>query len=323
MKSRTYLLNAIRDFEPKFIKAWEEAIAQVASEVSVNELTQYLKDGNVLAAIALVETAPEQFVLVEDAIREAYRTGFDATQGAIPKILREGNQVVMRLSPRNMRAEAWLAKHSSTLIKDITDSTRDAIRAHLTNGVQNGINPRKVALDLLGKRGRDGKRSGGLIGLTRNQMQSVLSYREALQNRDYNNALNRALRNKRYDSILSSGKKLTPAQIDTMVESYKQNYTKHRATVIAEQETRVAMSQARREVFTQTLEKGYLKEQEIKRYWITRRDSRVRDDHSRIPGMNSDGVTFNQPFNTPDGPVMDAPHGIGCRCYVDIRLKLE
>lgn len=320
MKSRQYLLNAIKANQPKMRKAFEAAIANVATDVKLNELVEYIRTGNLFAAQALIETNPESFVAIEDALREVHRAGFDATVENMPRILREGSVVVMRLNPRNERAERWLAEKSATLIKDISDSTRETIRAHLTYGVQNGINPRKVALELLGQKGADGIRRGGLIGLTPNQLSQVQSYRKALESGDFTNALNRALRDKRYDRLLKSGKKLTTKQIDDITSSYQNRYVKHRATVIAQQETRVALAQSNREAFQQTLDKGYLKEQEIKRFWITRRDSRVRDEHEKIPSMNRKGVGLNEPFNTPDGSVYDAPHGIGCRCYVDVRV---
>ena len=323
MKNKRYLLDAIKNFQPEFIAAWEKAVSNSANEVPITELTTHLRQGNLLSAIALVEASPESFIDVEDAVRQAHRNGFDATAGAIPRIMRDGSPVVMRLSPRNFRAEAWLVNHSATLIKGLTETARDTIRAHLVYGVENGINPRKVALQLLGQKGRDGVRRGGVIGLTPKQLQTVQSYRAALESGDYSNALGRSHRNKLYDKMLKSGKKLDTATVDKIVDSYSNNSLKYRATVIAEQETRVAMAEARTETFKQTVEKGYLNNDEIRRFWITRRDSRVRDSHDRIPGMNKDGVNLNQPFNTPDGAVYDAPHGIGCRCYVDVRITVN
>lgn len=323
MKNRAYLLQAIAKFEPKMRKAFLDAMANVANNVKLNEVVEQLRIGNVEAAVQMIQTSPEQFVALEDNIREAYRTGFDATQSNIPRIVREGSVVVMTLNPRTDRIENWLKQKSGMLIRDITESTRQTIRQHLAYGVQNGINPRKTALQLLGQKDRNGNRVGGLINLTPNQWDHVNTYRQALEMGDYDNALGRALRNKRYDRMLASGKPLTAEQIDKITQSYANNYTKHRATTIAQQETRTAMAAARQETLQQTVDRGYLKEDEIRRYWITRRDSRVRDEHEKIPGMNRKGVALNEPFDTPTGRVFDAPDGVGCRCYTDVRVKVN
>ena len=87
------------------------------------------------------------------------------------------------------------------------------------------MNPRGVALDLVGRRGAAGNRVGGVIGLTSTQGDWVRAYRDELSGDDPLAALERKLRDKRFDGTVRRYFKLgepIPTDIrEKMVTSYK------------------------------------------------------------------------------------------------------
>src|SRR6185369_9054534 len=96
-----------------------------------------------------------------------------------------------------------------------------------------GANPRTTALDLVGKIGATGNREGGVIGLTSSQEEWVRNYRAELLSDNPEAALERALRDKRFDRAImnaaNSGEPIPRDLVDKMVNSYKTRALRYRA----------------------------------------------------------------------------------------------
>lgn len=58
----------------------------------------------------------------------------------------------------------------------------------------------------------------------------------------------------------------------------------------------------------------------VLRFWTITDDDRLCDRCAAVPGLNPDGVGMQQPFQTPEGPVMDPPLHSLCRCDVDYNM---
>src|SRR5258708_8711165 len=96
--------------------------------------------------------------------------------------------------------------------------------------------------------------------------------------------------------------------------------------MIARTESIGALGAGQLLMWRQAVADGKMAENEVRRRWVYTHDDRVRPAHVAIPGMNLDGVGLNQPFATPDGPLMypGDPSGppqatVNCRCVVVLR----
>ena len=67
---------------------------------------------------------------------------------------------------------------------------------------------------------------------------------------------------------------------------------------------------------------------DVRRFWNTQGDERVRGSHMRIPRLNPKGRGLNSPFKTPLGDLLypgDSQRGtaanvVNCRCFVETNV---
>lgn len=319
-------------WEPRLRDAFLQAVQRIADRVSVAAVAEALARGDVEAAVRLVGLDANDFIGLRNAVHDAFSAGGSAITEAIPAI-RDGAGALIKIlfDVRNYRAENWIADRSSTLIREIVADQRDMIRANLRAGLEAGLNPRTTALDLVGRISPATKtRVGGVIGLTSGQEAWQRAYAAELSSSDpatLRKALGRGLRDKRFDrsveKAINSGEPI-PADIRSkMLTAYRNRSLKYRADTISRNETIRALGRAQTEAYQQAIDGGQVDEAVITRFWRTAGDERVRHTHRLIPGMNKDGVGWNEPFQTPTGPSMNAPHStdVMCRCREVIRLN--
>ncbi|MCV0348458.1 MAG: head morphogenesis protein [Nitratireductor sp.] len=342
LSAREQLARLALEFEPKIRQAFLESIAAIKSDIVLRDVIIRLERGDVNGAIDALHLDRAAFRPVERAIAEAFEGGGAATVSAMP-VLREpaGGRAVMRFDVRAPSAESWLSTHSSRLVSDLTDTT--AIRARLVVGLERGLNPRAVALDIVGRLSRvTGQREGGTIGLTAQQAlfvdnpdasgpsgarQQLLSG-DPEQLREY---LRRGRRDKRFDRTVTQAireeKPLPKAMVDKIVSRYQDRLLLLRGETIAPTETLAALNQSQQESYQQAIDKGLINRQDVRKVWKSAHDSRVRHSHQLLDG---ESVGFDEAFATPLGNRMRFPGDtslgasaadiVNCRCRVDYRI---
>lgn len=151
------------------------------------------------------------------------------------------------------------------------------------------------------------------IGLSIREATAVENYRRALQGGG-RGALQRALRDRRFDGTVRSGD-LSEDQIERMVTRYADRFRSHRASRLAITESVRAANQGRRAAWAQYIERTGIGDDGVRRFWLTAGDELVCPICSAIPGLNPNGVAFDEPFQTPIGELMGPPdpHPL-CRC---------
>ena len=209
------------------------------------------------------------------------------------------------------------------LIQQITSDTRKTIKQVVTRGVNSGHNPIKVARTV-----------NQTIGLTARQEAAVWNYRTALENKT-RNALERALRDRRFDSsvisAIENAKEIPSAKIDKMVERYRERYVKYRAQTIARTEATRATNAGKQLLFEQAVQDGEIRRDQVRRFWIYTHDDKVRDSHAAIPDLNPDGVGLDEPFKTglgnlamfPGDPSLPPEDSVACRCATYDRIVVD
>jgi hypothetical protein len=271
---------------------------------------------------------------LDEAIRQAFNGGGVAAVEQMPTLKDpEGHQIVIRWDARNLAAEEWLREQSTTLVRNIVEDQRVAIRTALEDGLARGDNPTRTALDVVGRINRaTGKREGGILGLTAQQSAYVENARQELLSGDpasLRNYLGRVRRDKRFDravlKAVQDGKPLPAGTVTRIVGRYSDGLLKLRGDTIALHETFQSMAAAKDIAFRQQIEKGNLQAQHVTKTWKHTPQKNPREDHVEMQGQK---VQFDQPFMAPDGTAIPYPHAAGiparhsisCKCYAEYRI---
>lgn len=208
------------------------------------------------------------------------------------------------INPRSLR---FIETYLFSLIVGIDQQTRENIRTELYRAVQGQQTVREVA-----------RRLKEFIGLTPQQFNAVLNYRKMLETGKYREAMQNALRDRRFDPTLlrmiTEQGQLSQAHIDKMVDRYTERYLAYRALTIARTEAIRAARFGQQESWRQMYEQGLL--ENPRQEWISSDDERSCKFCPEIPDMNPDGVPLDGLFHTPLGEIDGPPAHTSCRCSI-------
>lgn len=330
--------------EPGLAKAILDALKAQGAAVPLDALVAALESGDVGKVIALLDT-PEvtaAFSKLTAPLQQAVYAGGALGAGTIASEVRGAAFVFDQLNPRLL---TWLQTYNLGLIREIGEQTKEGIREYLLAGMTAGRNPKDVAREVK-----------TVIGLTDRQSRAVFNFRRELETfhqrqsaGGYNlgakidrvngtqvlrpdedglpkdGITERRLRDFRFDGQLkqsmATGKPLSKAQIDKMVEAYQRKYLAYRSRTIARTEAIRTTNMGIQDAWRQAIESGKVPEALVRKRWVLTRDERLCKVCGPIPSMNPQrGVTMGQPFATPKGPVTIPPAHPNCRCSITFRV---
>jgi len=298
---------------PKVRRAFLNAIKAAKDTVNLDALAKAIEARNanqVLAILGLDKAFAGALkgvgievgiASVRDALQQTFLAGANTAISELPKTI--STQLSFNLM--NPKAVDAIESYTFDLIRDLTVDAKQTIQEVLTRAFQEGGHPYEQAIEI-----RDA------IGLTRMQERALLNYRNELETGKFRDALDRALRDGRYDrSLLASlknGKGLSQDRIDAMVDRYRQNYLTHRAQTIARTETIRASNSGQRELWRQAQEQGLLGVG-VRRKWVTSGDDRTCDECDDLDGKLAGLDEEFEPgiMEPPD------PHP-SCRCSITL-----
>lgn len=310
-------ITTAKKFEPKIRKALIKAWNQLRTQESRASIESALKEGGIEAVMSMFDNMG--IVInkhISDVIDDAIKAGADLTILVIPAEAILNKDAVFDLF--NPHTAEFISRYKLDLVKNITDNTREAVRNGLFEDSIAGVNPNTTARNFR-----------NTMGLTPNQEKAVRNYRTYLENLD-RQALKRALRDKRFDrtilNAIKSDTPLTKAQIDKMVNRYREKYIKYRAEVIARTESLRAISIGNDLNIRQMVLDGEIDLEAVRKFWHFG-GKNVRDAHLSTPGLNRDGRRLDEHFITPLGPMMyprdpngTAANTVQCKCWVTYKL---
>lgn len=294
-----------------------ESVKELKSDDVLKTILRLLKDGQVDEVIRFVNGYTSKFSQV---LHQAMLlAGATETQILKPQIFAFERkqrgfspQIGIEFDPSNERAAQLIRETKNFFIRELSSSQERLIRDILQRSQIEGWSTTETA-----------KRIQQNIGLTVKQSLAVDNYENLLRNGS-KQALDRALRDRRYDRTVGSGKQLTEDQIQKMVDSYRQRYIRYRAEVISRTEAVNVTNLARYEALKQQVENASIPVQNVEREWRSVRDKRVRWSHDKHTGMDGQRVGLNDPFVSPSGALLmnpgDRSLGAGleevaqCRC---------
>ena len=346
--SHAAALRALADgASPKVKQAIIDALRS-GDDAQIAQLAEALAAGSIPRVMALLglDVLEQRFAAVQAELRSVIAAAGKATAATIPARPRlVGPSLQVAFDTTNARTIETIQQYDLNLIREISENTRNGIRALITDGLSAGKNPRAVA--------RLVKQQ---VGLTAKQQAWVGNFRRELETfherssasgwnlggqkskapggagvmaiDDNGNPVdgiqNRRLRDFRFDGQLkramATGKPLTPEQIDKMVGRYQERLIAHRAETIARTEALRAVNAGNHLAWKQAIDTGAVVADEVRKFWHTAGDERVRLTHRRIPKMNEGGVGIDELFDTPKGGVLYPPLGPNCRCVVIYRV---
>ena len=234
------------------------------------------------------------------------------------KVLRKADlpdfDVTIDFDDQDAQAAAVMQNLQMQFVTDFTQKQKQVIRQALTSIFQQGGSTQD-AVDAL----------SNVIGLTPWQQAAVDNYQALLQQNSAD-ALNRMLRDKRYDNTVEDAvgndTPLTDDQISMMTDRYRSGMLNYRANTIARTESLTAMSTARHQAMGQVADQLGYDPDTIARTWNATHDKRTRETHCAMDGETVVGM--NKLFKSPSGarlrypgdPLAPAAERAQCRCVL-------
>lgn len=297
---RTAFITYVRSLAPEKLGALVEALT--VSDVT-GAVEQLLNQPGVTAAVAQT--------------RGAFATALQAAAGpeaaAISTVLRV-RVIAPVMSTGLLQA---LQRFENGAFAAIQQEVRDGLRELVTRELSTGIGPRQAAVAI--------KQQLSIGGLTAYDERIITSFRTALQEGRYTDALRRAIRDKRYDRTLRkliAGGKLSPQQIDAMTAAYRRKLVAFRADTFARTQAIQAANDASSASWRQAVEQGVVPAAQVRRYWVVADDERLCKICEPMPDRHPTGVGLDEDFTLPDGtPIYSPPAHPNCRCAASVRRE--
>jgi hypothetical protein len=315
-------------YDPIVAAAFLDSIEAIKSNIVLKTVVTALDRGDVAAAVRAIQFEPEAFAALELALQEAFNAGGINMVQSLPQLVApDGTRVLFQFGVRNLIAESILRTQAATLVTNIVEDQREALRIAFESGLSRGQNPTKTALDVVGRVNRvTGRREGGVIGLTARQVEFIERARGSLLEGNVEGMqryLAMKMRDKRYDrTVLKAIREGTPvdeAMASKIIGRLSDKNLKLRGDTIGLQETRTALFSARDNAIRQQIEAGKIAVQDVTKTWKHNGSENPRIQHIAMAGQS---VRMDQPFIAPDGTMLMHPHDpnapaahkIGCKC---------
>ncbi|MCP8895347.1 head morphogenesis protein [Shinella daejeonensis] len=328
MTPRELLEQIAADWQPQIRAAWVEAIDRIRSNIVLKRIVERLERGDVAGAVADLGIEDGVLAKFEQSLIQAYHSGGIATVDSMPA-LRDpaGNRIVFSWGVRNLPAEQAMRQHAASLVTAITTEARDGIRDVLTENLARGQSPYDAGRMIAGRVNRaTGRREGGLIGLSRPQMETVARIQRAMRGGDaeyMRQYLTFANRDKRLDrtvlKAIREGRALAPEEAERVARLYSNIALRKRGEAIAIVEMNTALAKAKHDAFQQQIDAGKLEAGDVTKTWGRTISREPRQMHLEMVGVT---VPFDRPFTLPDGiqctgphdPALPASHRVNCKC---------
>lgn len=303
--------------EARFQVEFLAVVTAIKNSISLDDLADLLAAGRINEAFTMIGQAAARLgTIATDTFVVA---GTDTATWLNANV----GEIQFDFDMTNERAVRAMRNNKLRLVTNFTEQQRQATQQALIDGIQRGDNPREIA--------RLFRES---IGLTPQQERWIRNYERELRNLD-RGALARELRDRRFDRTvvraIERGEPLTQAQIDKMVERYRQRALKLRAETIARTEALRSAHEGVAEMYEQAIEGGVLGRDQLIREWNTAADERVRDfsrgaqtshrtmhHQTRLVGEYFVSGAGNTTLNP--GAFGVAMEDINCRCVVTTRI---
>jgi len=295
------LRDALAQYEDAALKIWpglDKVLRGLVNEASMSRMVEAFRTGQ----LRLVDGAID-WASLGAALSKELGPG-------IRSALEEGGRLALRQTPGVVHLDwqvldpfvtNYMATHLPTLIREVTDETRAAVRLATRMAYEQGMGPMAAARTIRGS-----------IGLTTKQAQAVMSFRAGVidaAERDLGvDYLHRNWAMSR--DVVRSFRQVTLANADKLASAYQRRAVMGRAMVIARTEGVRAVSAGRKAFWQEAMQVGALDPAHHEMMWLASPSERTCDICMRL---HKTTVPVGSSF--PDG---DPPLHPSCRC--DVRI---
>ena len=298
--------------------SFSKAIRSITDQVAYGRLRDAISRGDYDAALRAVDIEDAAFDEVRRLLLQSY------AESAVDTLTGRKWPVPVRYNSASPYAERYAREVVGQHITIITNDAREAVRWTIGDGIAFGRSNNKIALDIAGRMGADGRRHGGIVGLNRQQAQWVQNARRYLEEGNTAAYLAMTRRDRRFDASVMRGN-LTPAQIDRIIGRYSDRLLQTRGLTIARTERGSAVNNGMIDAWRQAADRVGWSHGDLVKEW---RHGVARDP--RLWHLQADGekvVGLDTPFILGSGAVMQCPHDplapagevVNCSC----RLKIS
>lgn len=217
-------------------------------------------------------------------------------------------------------------KRFSDLYFNLLDgSLSDELKTIYENGIHQAIDNSKEAMEItIAEERLKGKSASDILAAVATEFFLTVRHKKALIN--YVHSLQQDVIDRERWGIPSDGtpdSTFTDDHIESQYEAYIERVLESRIATITELMSVGVANLVTRGTVEATIGIQGITYDMIRKHWIHRNDSRVRDAHLAVPMMNPRGVLLLDPFQTPLGPLQypGDPAGlpgniINCRCHL-------
>lgn len=315
--------------------AFFRAMQDLRRQADIRQVLEALERRDYEDALRALHIEEAAFADLLEAVREGYREGGRTAGDYTPARTPDGAVLVTRFDTGNPQAEAEAREHGARLVRRITDEIRQSIRFEVAEGLRQGLNPRQIVPNIVGRVSRaTGQREGGILGLTEPQAQAVRRAREELASGEpsqLRNYLERGRRDRRFDRTVQKAIRegvAPPADKQAaMILAYERKLLALRGEIIGRTEAMAAIHAGQHRALIQAVQEGKLKAENITRVWRSAGDFRVRHTHR---ALDRESVGLDGVFVSPSGARMRYPgdtslgapasETVGCRCTISVRV---
>lgn len=291
---------------------WSDIVEWLRSQNSLDEIERRLTTGDLGDVVVDIEQAAKKFATdLHGAYTTAGQRQAEWLDAQVPTKL-------IRFDTASPDIVARAQANTLEQVQGLSDEARSSVRQAIVDASRSGVNPRVTA-----QRIRDS------IGLTPNQDQYLANYRTALESGQYGQALGYELSGGHSDRTIASaqrsGRALTPDEVNTATERFRQNAINYRAEVIARTESLRAAHQGSNDAIQQAIDRGDVDADALTRTWNAAHDRRTRRSHLAMDGQTR---AFGEKFRTgggvelayPGDPDADPAETVQCRCALSTRM---
>jgi hypothetical protein len=292
---------------------WGGVIDWLRDHNSLDDIEARLRDGDMRGLVQAIDDAALKFAAETNA---AY---VHSAQEASSWLNAELPDVLVRFDVNNTAAIAAAQRNQVEWVTGLRQEARETIHQVIVDGHQRGANPIESRIS-----------RATSIGLTPNQESAVRSYRAALENQDWSNALGRELSSGHSDRTItaarSADKALTQQQVDLAVERYRQSHVAARAEAIARTESLKNVHAGVSAAFDQAIARGDVDADQLEKTWNHAGRGRYsRPDHVAVDGMK---VGYDETFTVggismryPGDPSAPVEQVVNCRCTFSTTIR--
>jgi len=315
-----YILDIAKKYEESIQRSILQAFVFLKDNVNVEYFLEVKEVEQALYYLSQMEIELVFSKFLLSNLQDVIKAGGDVTMDHVSSGVKTGEAWVFNLLGFSLAGVLW--NYNANLVNKLGQNTRGALKNTLVRGFQNNIDRRTLANDF--------KKN---IGLSAKQESAVRSYEQALRSSS-KDAIRRALRDKRSDSVveraIKNDSKLSEEQINSLVNRYRLRSITFRAKQIAQNEALRSASIGQYYSVLQAVSDGVIKYEDFLRFWVHRDDPKTRNDHKSIPELNKNGVRIDEAFQTNLGPLLfprdpkgSAENTVNCRCTVIYKMVSE